>query len=338
MLLDDPAQVATAKQIQTLSGVTPEAHIKIEMGAKRAGVVSNSERFFEVLDAALEGHKSGGITLNGLYSHAGHSYAGDSRAAAIKMLGAEFEAMLNSASSVVTKAKEKSISNLPPLILSAGASPTALSVQNLLTGNASSSLQQTPELKAESDSLSALFTSVRSSGHTIEIHAGVYPTLDLQQLSIHSLSTTQQSWRDVALTVLAEVHGTYPGRGANGTDEVLIGAGIFALGREPCKAYPGMAMLTPWGRRGVEMPTCEVEEHRGWIVGRFSQEHGIATWSGDGKPSVKPDALEMGQKVRVWPNHACITSSQFGWYFVVDESREGKGDEIVDIWIKARGW
>jgi D-serine deaminase-like pyridoxal phosphate-dependent protein len=85
-----------------------------------------------------------------------------------------------------------------------------------------------------------------------------------------------------------------------------------------------------------------VEDHEGWTVGRFSQEHGILTWAaGKGrskKETQARDAMEAGQKVRLWPNHACITSSHFGWYFVVDEDREGHEDEIVDVWIKARGW
>lgn len=91
------------------------------------------------------------------------------------------------------------------------------------------------------------------------MHAGVYPMLDLQQLAAHSIAAPRLSWADMALTVLAEVHSLYPGR-------------------ESCKAYEGMAMVTPWGREGVVMPRGDVEAFRGWIVGRFSQEHGILTW------------------------------------------------------------
>ncbi|CAM1504548.1 Fc.00g021390.m01.CDS01 [Cosmosporella sp. VM-42] len=341
VLLDDPAQVAPAKQIHHLSGTAIEVYIKIEMGAKRAGVRENSDRFVKIVDAILEAQSAKSIVLGGLYSHAGHSYAGDSRAAAIKMLDEEYTAMLLGADTVRARAGLKGILDVGSLVLSAGASPTALSIQNLLSSPGDDSLQEFPDLKRNSEALSKLFDSMKDQGYRIEIHAGVYPTLDLQQISIHSLSFSTQSWTDIALTLIAEVHGIYPGRGTNGTDEALIGAGVFALGREPFKAYEGMAMLTPWGRPGVEMPTCSVEEHQGWVVGRFSQEHGIVTWasgkSTQGEGS-KPDVLEAGQKIRLWPNHACITSGHFGWYFVVDESREGKEDEIVDIWVRAWGW
>ncbi|KAL7923297.1 putative serine dehydratase domain-containing protein [Trichoderma austrokoningii] len=339
ILLDDPAQLAAAAELKEQSGVTPLAHIKIDMGGRRAGVVESSERFVEVTDAALEAHRAGAVILSGLYSHAGHSYGGDSRVAAIKMLHAEIDAMLRGADRLAVRAKELEI-GIPTLVVSAGASPTALSVQNLLGGEDDAEAG-TPELKAATTDLSALFNTVKNKGHAVEIHAGVYPTLDLQQLAAHSASSSTLSWRDIALTVVAEVHGVYPGRGEDGTDEALIGAGGLALGREFCKAYDGMAMVTPWGRKGVEMPVCDVEDHEGWTVGRFSQEHGILTWAaGKGKKALgRPtDAMEAGQKVRLWPNHACITSSHFGWYFVVDEDRAGREDEIVDVWIKARGW
>lgn len=339
ILLDDPAQIPVVKAFKAACGVAPNAYIKIDMGGKRAGVEADSDRFAQVAGGALAAHKAGDIVLTGLYSHAGQSYGGDSRAAAIKMMGAETAAMLIGADHIKAKAQEQGV-EIPTLIVSGGASPTALSVQNLLTQGEMK--DSPPELQAEVKSLTDLFATVKERGHAVEIHAGVYPLLDMQQLAAHSLSSSMLSWKDVAMTVVAEVHSTYPGRGEDGTPEALIGAGGLALGREFCKAYDGMAMVTPWGRK-VDWPTCNVEDYEGWTVGRFSQEHGILTWAtGKGKAKATKqselDMVEVGQKVRLWPNHACITSSHFGWYFVVDEDRQGKEDEIVDIWIKTRGW
>jgi len=78
------------------------------------------------------------------------------------------------------------------------------------------------------------------------------------------------------------------------------------------------------------MPTQGPEEAVGWRVGRINQEHGILTWNGGKEVEEK---LEVGQKVRVWPNHACVAGSGFGFYLVVDG-----GDEIVDVWPRWRGW
>ncbi|KAH0493170.1 hypothetical protein TgHK011_008089 [Trichoderma gracile] len=341
VLLDDPAQLAAAAELQRASGVKPLAHIKIDMGGKRAGVVESSERFVEVAEAALAAHEAGRVVLSGLYSHAGHSYGGDSRVAAVRMLKAEIEAMLSGAERLVARAKDRGVV-LPTLVVSAGASPTALAVQNLVAaGEEVEEEAGPPELRQAATELAALFGAVKDRGHAVEIHAGVYPTLDLQQLAAHSTAASRLSWRDIALTVVAEVHGVYPGRGANGTDEALVGAGGLALGREFCKAYDGMAVVTPWGRQGAKMPEGDVEDFEGWTVGRFAQEHGILTWAGGKRRrelGPQGDRVQAGQRVRLWPNHACITSSHFGWYFVVDEDLEGREDEVVDVWVKARGW
>ncbi|KAG6262538.1 hypothetical protein E4U49_003033 [Claviceps purpurea] len=360
VLIDDASQLPILSTFHALSGVLPHAYIKVDMGGRRAGVQVQSDEFLELADAALEAHSLNQIILSGLYSHAGHSYGGDSQAAAIEMMHAEITAMLEGAERLRTRARarEKAVTNLPALVFSAGASPTSLSMQNMLVAAAEDEEDEEDEeeeqergahtargneLRSKVQSLSELFTSVRQKGYSIEIHAGVYPTLDLQQLATHSISTSRLSWRDVALTVLAEVHSTYPRRGTHGSDEALIGAGVLALAKEPCKAYEGMAMLTPWNRTGVAPPTCEVEDFRGWVVGRCSQEHGILTWR-SGNPQTTEftrqdeEVPRVGDKVRLWPNHACITGSQFGWYFVVDEEREGAEDEIVDVWVRGRGW
>lgn len=316
--------------------MAPHAYIKVDMGGRRAGIPVDNAQFVSVTDAALDAHSQGSIVLSGLYSHAGHSYGGGSRAAAIKMMGAELSALLDGADRVRSKATEKGTANPPSLTLSAGASPTALAVQNLVSGKHGDD-DVTPELQAEVDSLTSLFNTIKGKGHGVEIHAGVYPTLDLQQLAAHSIKASHLSWGDIAFTLVAEVHSIYTGRGADGTDEGLVGAGCLALGRETCKAYKGMAIPTPWGRDGVELPTCDVEDYTGWMVGWVSQEHGILQWRSGGKKEVTEaeKKLEVGQKLRLWPNHACITGSHFGWYFVVDEE---KGDEIVDIWVRTRGW
>lgn len=313
--------------ISLSGGIIPLVYIKIDMGGHRAGVLISSPEFSSVTTAALSAHAAGLIKLSGLYTHAGHSYGGDSQVAAMTMLSEELTALMTGAEAILASSSRCEIG---PLTLSVGATPTALSIQNMLDNHVSTAVQTAVQ------HLHALFNTAKSASHRVEIHAGVYPVLDLQQLAAHSLSTSRLSYSDIAFTVLAEVYSVYPGRGVGGSSEALVGAGGLALGREFCKAYPGMAMVAPWNRTGVDMPTVDVEKHRGWIVGRFAQEHGILTWNGEGESEA--DEFHVGQKVRLWPNHACITGSHFGWYFVVDSNRKGLEDEIVDVWIKARGW
>lgn len=328
ILIDHEDQLKALSTFKKLSGgVTPLIFIKIDMGGRRSGAITGTTQFHELFVAVLKAQKQSLGNLTGLYSHAGHSYGGDSEVAAISMLKDELSALHIGAGEIQNSLQDEKIA----LTLSVGASPTALSIQNFNDKTAAAK----PAVNKAMQALHSTFSAIRSSGNFVEIHAGVYPLLDLQQLAAHSLSTSRLTWSDLAFTVLAEVASIYAGRGENGTNEVLVGAGGLALGREFCKAYPGMAKLTPWNRENVAMPAVNVEEEKGWQIGRFSQEHGILTWTG-GKGDA--DALTVGQKVRLWPNHACITSSHFGWYYIVDSSVKGKEDEIVDVWIKARGW
>jgi D-serine ammonia-lyase len=309
-------------------------YIKVDIGGRRAGVVPGTDGFAAVVDAVLATQELGHIELFGLYSHAGHSYGGKSEAAAMSMLNEELSVL----SSGIETISEKSRTPVRPLTISVGATPTALSVQNLLDKKTAS----TNEAQLAAQVLNETIAAIRRKSGIVEIHAGVYPLLDLQQLAAHS--NPNSSWSSIGFTVVAEVLSIYPGRGTHGTPEALIGAGGLALGREFCKAYPGMAIVTPWNRPGARLPTVDVEKFQGWHVDRFAQEHGILGWLGAGERANGaasmdlPDELEVGQKIRLWPNHACITSSHFGWYFVVDSSRTGKEDEIVDIWVKTRGW
>lgn len=299
------------------------------MGTGRAGVIPQSEACHQLIASVIALETSGACRLMGLYSHAGHSYYGNSHAAALDLMRQEFEALLVTAETV------HSVLPSRLLVLSVGATPTTTSMRNLLI----------PDLNAPTDeqtaiaALRATIAMTRERNCAIEAHAGVYPVLDCQQLATHALPSkgpnVSLTWNDLAFTVLGQVASVYPGRGKDGSPEVLVGSGSLALGREPCKAYNGWGVLCPWNRKGVEMPSEDVEEYTGWKVGKISQEHGILAWGG--KPD-EADLLEIGQMIRIWPNHACIAGSGFGWYLVVDPSKEGMEDEIIDVWPRWRGW
>lgn len=106
------------------------------------------------------------------------------------------------------------------------------------------------------------------------------------------------------------------------------------MGRDPCKSYPGWGILTPaLGNAESKSIYDERGERTGWILGRISQEHGILTWEGERE---KCNPLAIGDKVMIWPNHACVAGAGFGWYLVVDS--EKGGDTVVDVWVRWRGW
>lgn len=337
-LVDHPDQLPSVTQLYKLTNLAPQIFLKINMGGNRAGVIPSTPTCDALVAALLDLSNSNQCNLHGLYSHAGHSYASSSQAQALDYLRLELEALLVVTSSI--HAHPFSDPN-KHLTLSVGATPTTTSVRNLLLSPSSppAHAPETP-ISLAIHALHATLTLLSNLHTTIEIHAGVYPTLDIQQLATHALPTSALSHTNLALTILGEIASLYPSRGPNSTHEALLSAGCIALGRESCKAYPGFGILTPWNRPGVSFPTSPIEKHAGWCVGRISQEHGILTWLGEGGEDEESAEvkLEIGQKVRVWPNHACIAGAGFGWYLVVDETREGKEDEIVDVWPRWRGW
>lgn len=328
-MIDHPSQLDSVKALYQASSIAPDIFIKVDMGYHRAGVLPQTEACSQLITAILNLEKEGVANLLGLYAHAGQSYGGGNRATALDFLRQEFESILVTAEAVHSIVPAKAI------ILSVGATPTSTSIRNLLAKDIDSDSEEGIAIAA----LKATIAAIRERNCKIEIHAGVYPVLDCQQLATNALTTegpnAMLTFDDLALTVVAEIASVYPGRGENGSPEALIGSGSLALGREPCKAYPGWAILTPWNRAGVEMPTTTLAKHTGWKIGRISQEHGVLTWDG---PKDEAEPLEVGMKVRVWPNHACVTGAGYGWYLIVDSSREGKEDEIVDVWPRWRGW
>ena len=147
-----------------------------------------------------------------------------------------------------------------------------------------------------------------------ELRAGVYMFQDLFQSEIHSCNR-----EDIALTVLASVIGRRAGENA-----ILLDAGALALSKDrstertPHDAGFGLV----YGLRGdPPYGDCRVE--------RTYQEHGIAV----GDSPLPFDELQVGARVRVLPNHACLTAAAYDRYHVVDG-----GETIVDVWDRINGW
>lgn len=331
--MDNVSQLEAARAFKDMAGFRLRVFIKVDTGYHRAGVEVGTEKFHRLVTEILDEESHGTVDLLGFYSHAGHSYGGDSALSAMELLIVELEG-LEKAAKCASAARDHAPRS-QKFVLSAGATPTATSIENMLEGSApveSPTGREIAKLKTVIERVNAT--------HAIEIHAGVYPFLDMQQLATHASpsaapgnpehDTPGLSTNDVALTILAEVVSVYESRDS---PEALIAAGSLALGREPCKSYSGWGIVSNWG-----MPTKDAEGSSGWQVGRISQEHGILTQDSQHE-SHELAELKIGQKVRVWPNHACVAGTGFGWYLVVDSSLpEESRDQIVDVWVRCRGW
>lgn len=132
---------------------------------------------------------------------------------------------------------------------------------------------------------------------------------DLQQ---HATGLVKED--DLALSVLARVVSTYRGRDKGG--EAMCDAGALAVSKDTGR-YPG------FGR--VVKPS----HARGWDLGRISQEHGTLI-----KREEDAEELEVGEVIRIIPQHACLVCASFPWIYAVDDD----GDTVVDVWVPWKGW
>jgi D-serine deaminase-like pyridoxal phosphate-dependent protein len=295
---------------QQASDAAIGVYIKIDTGYHRAGIETASSKFPELVNTVVE---KVGKNFKGFYSHYGHSYGGSSEDDAVNGLMAELVGLEEAAAAVPKDFRGK-------LVLTVGATPTATAAQNILSHS-----PRAGELKEVLEKLKLKYV--------VELHAGVYPLLDLQQVATHARPPNGHaplSKEAIGSKLLVEVVSLYESREK---PEVLISAGSLALGREPCKSYPGWGIVTTELGNIHNQVYDERGEKTGWIVGRVSQEHGILTWEGSTE-QMKP--LSIGDKLLVWPNHHCVAGAGFERYLVIDS--ENGGDKIVDVWGRWRGW
>jgi D-serine deaminase-like pyridoxal phosphate-dependent protein len=147
-----------------------------------------------------------------------------------------------------------------------------------------------------------------------EARPGVYMFHDVFQVIIESCTRD-----DIAVTVLASVIGRRPSK-----NRFVMDAGALALSKDRSTAATdedaGYGLV--WDIDGQpSLGECSIES--------VAQEHGVAT-------SAKPlpfDKLHVGTKVRIAPNHACITAAAHDRYYVVDGSRE-----VIAEWDRVNGW
>jgi D-serine deaminase-like pyridoxal phosphate-dependent protein len=322
---DHPSHIDTIDRIdsETWPGKIP-VWVLIDVGDHREGIAADST---QLADIAKKINASTRAKLAGVYTHMGSSYGSSSPQEALKYMSKELEGLRKGALSILKSAGiEVEDATRGKITISLGASPTATSTQNLLEES-----EDAKQYRAQIEEIKKSFE--------VELHAGVYPVMDMQQIATrarpqHSPSNPGQSllsWADLGFRIMVEVASLYPER----TDkpEALVAAGSIALGREPCKSYPGWAVVTPWPAKFGAHYDPEGSK-TGWIVGRISQEHGVLTWEG---PRDNMRQLNLGEKLMLWPNHACIAGVNFGWYLVVDSDKADR-DEIQDVWVRWRGW
>ena len=63
----------------------------------------------------------------------------------------------------------------------------------------------------------------------------------------------------------------------------------------------------------------------------------VQSGAATGDPIAGSAVLPIGSRVRVLPNHACITAAAYDRYYVVDSELDG-GKTVVDTYDRINGW
>lgn len=148
-----------------------------------------------------------------------------------------------------------------------------------------------------------------------ELRAGVYVFFDLVMAGIGVCAVD-----DIALSVLATVIGHQRDKGWT-----LLDAGWMAMSRDRGTASQPVD-------QGYGL-VCDLQGRplADYILVGANQEHGIMAR----RPGAGPDTLQLqvGQQVRILPNHACSTAAQYGAYQVV-----GEDGAVSATWQRFSGW
>lgn len=139
-----------------------------------------------------------------------------------------------------------------------------------------------------------------------EVRPGNYVFFDAFQSTIGSCTLD-----DVAVSVLTTVVGSYPERGS-----LIVDAGALALSKDVSPEH-----LDPQFGYGL---VCDLDLNPlPMRIIALSQEHGkIATEA----------TVPVGTRLRIVPNHSCLTAAMFDRYQILDQGR------VVDEWRPGRGW
>jgi D-serine deaminase-like pyridoxal phosphate-dependent protein len=265
LLVDHDEGVAALEEFAASHDVRFSVFLKVDSGARRSGVDPARAGSVALARRLKESRR---LHLNGLLTHAGHSYAAGSRE--------EIERIALEEAAVLTRFREAV--GYPSLIRSVGATPTA---------------------------------SVAPIPDADELRPGNYVFYDAFQAAIGSCSLDA-----CAATVLATVISVYPEQ-----NKVMLDAGALALSKDvgPVHVDPafGYGLVCDLDLRPLPMKIFSI-----------SQEHGQVR----GEEPIDVNELAVGSKLRIVPNHSCLTAALFDRYWVVENER------VVEEWRPVRGW
>lgn len=158
----------------------------------------------------------------------------------------------------------------------------------------------------------------RSLEGVTEMRPGVYMFGDMFQAQINSCTVS-----DLAVSVITEVNSHRAS-----LNRLLIDAGALALSKD--RSTENVANDIGFGLvADADGAAFDPQLH----VARVYQEHGLIELT----QGHALDDMPIGTRLRIYPNHVCMTSAMYDQYHVVD-SENGDGHEVVAVWPRINGW
>lgn len=298
-LVDHLSQIPLVMSIYESLEYRPHVWINVDTGHAHSGVMDD-EAFRTILShiTTLSRSLAPPIVFAGLFTHRRYARELDTPAQAFNIFREALEKLL-------------SVAPLDGTKLSLDAIPFI----------SYSHRQWSDDLELSKEAfmkVQATVARAQAAGHEIEMYNGDHTFLDLKRITDrapYSGSDSLPRMKDLALSILAEVASTCNGG-------VVVNAGRTAMGSD---ARLPQDICGTMIRHDFYLT--------GWYVNRLDPESAILTERGD-VAHVQP--LNCGDLVRLYPYDAASVGTRFGWYLVVDSSREGKEDEIIDVYVRAR--
>ena len=126
---------------------------------------------------------------------------------------------------------------------------------------------------------------------------------------------------EIALSVLTSIISKQPNR-----NRIIIDAAGLALSKD--RSTQGREFDAGFG---VVCGANSGEQIEDLLVVDVSPELGLVT-SASGRP-INFDGFQIGQRLRILPNHACMTAAAHGKYYVFQEDTCN-----IEIWDRVNGW
>jgi hypothetical protein len=311
VLVDHVSQIPFLERISQLSGYPTYVYIAVDAKDHHLGLNPHSASFAEVFHYIEQIVLREGpipIAFVGLYCHLAYEDVRYDDLVGLQLLQTQLSALLSAA-------------KVQGVRLSLNTTPSVLQVI-YNKGTAFPGLPRVPILEREVQNITQLLGKIRDANHQIEIHATGDPFM--QETNTHC-----------PLTIMTEVLSSYVGRGHNGTTEYLIAAGTSSLGQTTTSGDFSYGRISGWGLSvGQQQQQQQQYEAYGLGVRRAKRDSAVLVSSG---PVDAVEPLKIGQRVLIFPNNGGGGDNELNWYFVVDSSRLGREDEIIDIYVRWRG-